>query len=883
MPEIPPQARASGRASASARLPRALFELLAGVALAGSASGAEVVDLRVGTHAGYTRVVLQLDAPADHRIEWRRDAAGGPELEVLLSASATARRLDTDDGRVEFVALEPTGTGTSRASIRLRDAQLSYRETLLADPVRIVLDLQATSGSPEARAASAPRTAAPSPAQAPEAGEVRAGSAAAAPRVVDVRVGHHPGFTRVVFELDAPAGHRIGDPASEATGELVVVLEAEAVPSDLSVPRGPVRSLAIEPRPDGTSLARIALRDPGARVRESQLSDPPRILLDLSPRAIAAEMPPEIPPEPATPDPEPGPEVAMADPTAPVREPDAGGGRPRFRRPGGRLPPPQPAELPGERRRPLLTELDYQWVELPDRWRIVEALGVNERFFDPYHQSTLKADRPILGTQDWFLNLSLVSDTFVEPRRLPTPVGGQAERGGGALDVFGDGEQFAANQNLLVSTSLIRGDTVFRPPDYELRVTGVGNFNHFQAETLGVARIDPTRGTDRSDWHFGFQELFLDKHLWNKSDRYDFDSLRSGIQPITADFRGFLFLDVPLGARLFGTFENNRIQYNLAWFRRLEKDTNSGLNRVFDLRRDDVLLANVYYQDFPVLGFTLQGVVAYNRNREGGESVHRNENGFQERPAPFGAARPHDYDVVYLGLNGDGHIDRLNLTFSGYGALGHDDLNPIAARSQDIRAWFTAAEASLDFDWYRLKGFGLYASGDRDPLDGCACGFDAIFENPNFAGAETSFWVRQAIPLIGGGGALLSGRNAVLPSLRTSKEEGQSNFVNPGLGLVGVGADFDVLPELRLLANASWITFANTSSLRRLRVQGPISKQVGWDLSAGIVYRPLFIQNVVLRASGAVLIPGAGLEDLFALGPADSPLYSVLANVVLTY
>jgi len=28
-------------------------------------------------------------------------------------------------------------------------------------------------------------------------------------RVVEVRVGNHPKFTRVVFELDAPAGYRI--------------------------------------------------------------------------------------------------------------------------------------------------------------------------------------------------------------------------------------------------------------------------------------------------------------------------------------------------------------------------------------------------------------------------------------------------------------------------------------------------------------------------------------------------------------------------------------------------------------------------------------------------------------------------------------------------
>jgi len=51
----------------------------------------------------------------------------------------------------------------------------------------------------------------------------------------------------------------------------------------------------------------------------------------------------------------------------------------------------------------------------------VEALGVNERLYDPYDQNTLKADRPILGTQDVFFNLSAINDFTVEPRRLPTP------------------------------------------------------------------------------------------------------------------------------------------------------------------------------------------------------------------------------------------------------------------------------------------------------------------------------------------------------------------------------------------------------------------------------------------------------------------------------
>ena len=56
--------------------------------------------------------------------------------------------------------------------------------------------------------------------------------------------------------------------------------------------------------------------------------------------------------------------------------------------------------------------------------------------------------------------------------------------------------------------------------------------------------------------------------------------MRIGIQPFQSDFRGFLFNDQQLGIRLFGTRDNNRFQYNLALFWRLEKDTNSGLNDI---------------------------------------------------------------------------------------------------------------------------------------------------------------------------------------------------------------------------------------------------------------------------------------------------------------
>ncbi len=296
------------------------------------------------------------------------------------------------------------------------------------------------------------------------------------------------------------------------------------------------------------------------------------------------------------------------------------------------------------------------------------------------------------------------------------------------------------------------------------------------------------------------------------------------------------------------------------------------------LRNDDLAVANLYVQDWPVPGFTTQGTVVYNRNREGDETFTDGNNVIQ-RPSSLGLGRGSDYDVGYVGLNGDGHFGRWNLTTALYGAVGTVDRGLFVNRQEDIRAGFAATELSRDFSWARFRLSVAYATGDKDPFDDKAEGFDAIFENPQFAGADTSFYIRQPIPLIGGGRVALSGRNGFLNSLRTSKEAGASNFVNPGLILAGVGTDFDLTPTLRVSGNFNYLGFADTAVLEVARQQGPIDRELGLDASFALTWRPLAIQNVVARLSVAALLPGKGYESLFG----NQVAYSVLGNVVLTY
>lgn len=566
-------------------------------------------------------------------------------------------------------------------------------------------------------------------------------------------------------------------------------------------------------------------------------------------------------------------------------------------RPGYTAPLPERIEQNNEGavRAPPPQAFPTEQVPIPDRWRLIQSLGlVKENLLDPYNQNTLKGDRPIdrakvpwlpIKEDDWFFVANLISDSVYEPRTFPIPVGVQTTEDPDRNDVFGNDFSQVFSQTFIAGFALLKGSTTFKPPAIEYRLTLAYNVNYVDVPERRVLFVEPSRPSHRLDHFLGVQEAFVDYHFSKfDNDRFDFISIRAGIQPFQSDFRGFLFNDQQLGVRLFGSRDNNRFQFNLGAFWRLEKDTNSGLNDVTQAPRDDfVFVANAYRQDFLIPALTSQITLVYNRNREA-DDIEIDDNGFPVRPALLGTLRGREYDVVYLGYNLDGRIGRVNLTGSFYWALGEDRNSFLTDRPADINAQFAALEASYDRDWMRFRLSAAYASGDSDPYDDTEGGFDAIFENPVFAGADTSYWIRQTIPFAGGGRVIsVNGRNGMLNSLRSSKEQGQSNFNNPGLMLLGAGADFDLTPEFRLTANANHLWFEDTSVLQVLRNEGSIPKEIGFDLSASAIWRPHANQNLVFRLSAATLLAGDGFRDLFTSRSGGQEFVSILANVVLTY
>ncbi len=512
------------------------------------------------------------------------------------------------------------------------------------------------------------------------------------------------------------------------------------------------------------------------------------------------------------------------------------------------------------------------FVPMEDRWRagfpewdrygkkyppVDDYPFMQGNILDPYNQNVQKGDYPIIG-QHTFLTVTGTSLTILEARQVPTPTTPFESTGGpGQTEFFGDPNQFFYAHNFLLSFDLLHGDgAAFKPADWRIKLTPVVNMNYLDVEELGIVNPNVNNGTTRFRGDGALEEWFFETKLADTSPYYDFVSVRAGSQFFLSDFRGFIFSDTNRGVRLFGNNNANRDQYNVVFFDQTEKQTNSLLN-TFDDRNQNTLIANYYRQDFIWPGYTTQASFHWNHDKP---STQFDKNDFLVRPDPVGIFQPHQIDAYYLGWAGDGHINRFNINHAFYWVLGQDTLNPLAGKSQDINAQMAAIELSYDRDWARFRASFFWASGDDNIDDGNAEGFDSIFDNPNFAGGGFSYWQRQTIGLFG---VNLVNRMSLVPDLRSSKFQGQSNFVNPGLFLFNLGADFDITPKLRLINNCNFLWFDETQVLERYVFQETVRQRIGTDLSTGVEYRPFLNNNVVIIGGVSGLIPGSGFKDLY--------------------
>jgi hypothetical protein len=529
---------------------------------------------------------------------------------------------------------------------------------------------------------------------------------------------------------------------------------------------------------------------------------------------------------------------------------------------------------------------DSDFIPIQDRWRIGfptwdrYATGTPGEYpytlghwWDPYDQNVLKGDYPIQGQHTFFVFTGL-SDTIAEDRRLPTPSGQSFENQPGGQNFFGGGNELSLQQNFILSFEVFHGDTEFKPREWTFKFTPVFNFNYFDAQERGVVDIDPAKGTTRFDTHVGIQELFFQYKLLDLSPDYDTLNAEAGIQPFTSDFRGFIYSDEEPGFRIFGDYDDNKINFNLAYFEQLDKDTNSGLNTVFRTRGQHVIVSNLTRQDFIFQGYDTQ--LDFDYNNDNGRT-HFDNNGFLVSPAFIGTIRRHAVNTAYFGWTGQGHIGRINVSHAFYEALGRDSFNQIAGRPVNINAQMGALELSYERDWLTYKASFFYASGDGNINSHTASGFDSIMDNTDFGG-PFSFWNRQGIRLVGTG-VNLKNAFSLLPDLKSSKLQGQSNFVNPGILLYNAGLIAKITPELTCELDVNFTQFDKVGMLEQLLHQNALGHDLGVDSSIGVNYRPLLIDNIILTGGVAFFTPFSGFRDIYT----GQELYSFFTAMTFTY
>lgn len=479
----------------------------------------------------------------------------------------------------------------------------------------------------------------------------------------------------------------------------------------------------------------------------------------------------------------------------------------------------------------------------PNRWRVLEPQGIGAKprnpLYDPYNPNVLKGDYPIYGDKV-FLAVTGTLDSIADFRRN--------------LDFFTTDrirnvpfhEHITIGQLTgIVAIEVFHGDTVFKPKDWAFRVTPIIRWRCGDKNA-----IDQGCGED-----VRLLETFGEVKLFEIGPTFDATSARLGLQFFTSDFFGFIYNDVQPGARIFSEIARNQFKVNVAAFDRLNKEKLSGLNE-FKRRENQVAVLSVEWDDFLFPGFNILPNFVANIDDNG-------------------AVVPGKLEAYYIGFTTNGRLGRVNVNSAVYYAFGTTAQNTPNRRRQDISAGMIFGQVAYPIQYFTPRIAVAYATGDRDAKDNHATGFDSAFDNVNFGGGQFSYLFGEKIQL---GATTLFRGNSIFPSLRGANATAQ--FVNPGVFAVNPGIDIALTPKTLFEADFNYVRFDSTSSLEALTRRHAVAEEVGYEVNAGIAYRPFLNEQVIFFVGGAVFVPAQGIKDTFG---TDRSVYKALTRLILTF
>ena len=478
------------------------------------------------------------------------------------------------------------------------------------------------------------------------------------------------------------------------------------------------------------------------------------------------------------------------------------------------------------------------------RWRLIEPLGIGEKprspLYDPYAPNVMKGDYPLFGDKTFF-SLTAVLDNFLDVKRN--------------LDFFSGGRfrnipyhehNILGQLTAVAFFEIFHGDTVFTPKDWAIRVAPIMRF-----------RCGDLNATDHGCGEYiTLQEAFAEVKLFEIGTTFDATSLRAGIQGFNSDFFGLIYNDVQPGVRIFGEIAKNQYKYNIAYFDRLNKEKLAALNELSKLRDHRVVTASFQWDDFIIPGFNILPNFIWSHDE-----------------AP-GVAAGGTLNAYYFGIATNGHIDRFNIASAFYYVTGQTARNTPGAQQKDISAGMAFTQVAYPINWLNPRFAIAYATGDNNPTNKTAHGFDSVFDNTAFGGGQFSYLFGEKIQL--GAITVLRG-NSVFPSLRGANATSQ--YVNPGALALNPGIDLTLTPKTLFEANYNYVRFDNTSSLTGVAGR-KVSNEIGHEFNAGVTWKPLLNEQLLIFGGVAVFLPGQGIKDTFG---NDDPVYKGIVRLVLTF